>query len=70
MPASVSDEQAAMFYVNPGTALALVREWCRLGRIRASKKAHTCGAHPEWLIGRDELQRIRSEGLLPVPKLS
>jgi transposase len=42
-----------------------VREWCRLGRVRASKKAHARGAHPEWLISHEELQRLRNEGLLP-----
>lgn len=42
-----------------------VREWCRQGRVRASKKAYSRGAHPEWLIGHDELQRIRNEGLRP-----
>jgi transposase len=43
-----------------------VREWCRLGRVSASKKAHARGAHPEWLIGHKELQRLRNVGLLPL----
>ena len=47
-----------------------VREWCRLGRVRASKKAHARGAHPEWLIAHTELQRLRNEGLLPPAKPS
>ena len=47
-----------------------VREWCRLGRVLASKKAHARGAHPEWLIGHAELQRVRNEGLRPVAKVS
>ena len=42
-----------------------VREWCRLGRVRATKKPYARGAHTEWLIGHDELTRIRNEGLLP-----
>lgn len=42
-----------------------VREWCRLGRVTASKKAHARGAHPEWLIAHAELQRLRNEGLRP-----
>ena len=42
-----------------------VREWCRQGRVLASKKAYTRGAHPEWLISHEELQRVRSEGLRP-----
>lgn len=44
-----------------------VREWCRQGRIHASKKLYSRGAHPEWTISHEELQRIRNEGLLPVP---
>jgi hypothetical protein len=44
-----------------------VREWCRQSRVRAIKKAYARGAHAEWLIGHAELQRLRSEGLLPVP---
>jgi transposase len=43
-----------------------VREWCRLSRVRASKKAHARGAHPEWLISYEELQRLRNEGLRPL----
>lgn len=46
-----------------------VREWCRLGRVRAVKKTYARGAYPEWLIGHSELQRIRNEGLLPVAKV-
>ena len=42
-----------------------VREWCRQGRIHASKKPYARGAHPEWLISHDELTRIRNQGLLP-----
>ena len=42
-----------------------VREWCRLGRVRATKKPYARGAHTEWLISHDELTRIRNEGLLP-----
>jgi len=47
-----------------GKAEYTVREWCRQGRIRASKKSYSRGAHAEWLISRDELARFRSEGLL------
>lgn len=42
-----------------------VREWCRLGRVRASKTAHARGTHPEWRIAHAELHRLRNEGLLP-----
>ena len=41
------------------------REWCRLGRIRATKKNSGRGKHPAWAICHDELLRYRREGLLP-----
>ena len=49
-----------------GKADYTVREWCRLGRVRATKKRYARGAHTEWLISHDELKRIRNEGLLPI----
>jgi hypothetical protein len=42
-----------------------VREWCRLGRVRAEKKKCGRGATSEWIISHEELARIRNEGLLP-----
>ena len=51
-----------------GKAEYTVREWCRNGRIQASKKRYARGAHPEWLISHEELTRIRNEGLLPISR--
>lgn len=42
-----------------------VREWCRLGRVRAEKRICGRGSSKEWMISHDELQRIKSQGLLP-----
>ena len=51
-----------------GKAEFTVREWCRLGRIRASKRATGRGRSQEWMVSHDELTRVRNEGLLPQPK--
>jgi len=40
------------------------REWCRLGRVRASKKASGRGPFGAWAISHDELLRYQREGLL------
>ena len=53
-----------------GKAEYTVREWCRLGRIHASKRQYARGAYPEWRISHDELTRIENEGLLPIGKTS
>jgi hypothetical protein len=51
-----------------GKAEFTVREWCRLGRVRADKRQCGRGRSKEWMIPRAELQRIRTEGLLPLPE--
>jgi hypothetical protein len=48
-----------------GKAEFTVREWARLGRIRAEKKGSGRGKYQSWVISHDELLRIRKEGLLP-----
>jgi hypothetical protein len=48
-----------------GKAEFTVREWCRLGRIRAEKRHSGRGAHPAWVVSHQELLRYQREGLLP-----
>ena len=57
-----TDEVAAILQ----KARFTVREWCRLGRIHAEKRACGRGNTQEWIVSHDELSRIRNEGLLPV----
>lgn len=47
-----------------GKAEFTVREWCRNRRVRAQKRRCGRGRSTEWMISRDELDRIQSEGLL------
>ncbi len=55
------EEFAAMVNREPYT----VREWCRLGRIKAEKKQSGRGKHPLWVIAHAEVLRYEKEGLLP-----
>lgn len=48
-----------------GKAEFTVREWCRLGRIRAEKQLSGRGAFPAWCISHQELLRYQREGMLP-----
>ena len=47
-----------------GKAEFTVREWCRLGRIRAEKKGSGRGKYQSWVVAHSELLRIQREGLL------
>jgi len=51
-----------------GKAEFTVREWCRLGRVAASKRACGRGKFQEWIVSHEELTRLRNEGLLPIRK--
>ena len=42
-----------------------IREYCRLGRLKAEKRRSGRGAHPAWVISHAEWQRFQREGLLP-----
>ncbi len=54
------------FAMQVGRAEFTVRQWCRLGRIVARRKASGRGKHCAYAISREELQRYQREGLLPV----
>lgn len=49
-----------------GKAEFTVREWCRLGRVRAEKKGSGRGKFFAWVVCHDEVLRIQRDGLLPL----
>lgn len=48
-----------------GRSAFTCRQWCRLGRIAAQKKASGRGAHMSWAISHEEFLRYQREGLRP-----
>jgi len=57
-----STEQVAQIL---GKAEFTVREWCRLGRLKAEKRNSGRGSYPAWTISHLEIQRYYREGLMP-----
>jgi len=51
-----------------GKAEFTIREYCRLGRLRAEKRQSGRGKYPQWVLSNDELLRFQREGLLAVQK--
>ncbi len=48
-----------------GKASFTVREYARLGRINALKRPSGRGRASEWMISRNEIERVLNKGLLP-----
>ncbi len=53
-----------------GKAEFTVREWCRLGRLKAEKRKSGRGAHAAWVVSHGEVLRYQREGLRPSPESS
>jgi hypothetical protein len=51
-----------------GKAEFTVREWCRLGRIRAEKKGSGRGKFLAWVVSHDEVLRIQRDELLAMTR--
>jgi hypothetical protein len=51
-----------------GKAEFTIREYCRLGRLRAAKRQSGRGAYPQWVLSHAELERYRRNGLLPTQR--
>jgi hypothetical protein len=57
------EEAAAILRRRPYT----IREHCRLGRIRATKRDSGRGEFGEWAISREELEHVMAHGVRPMP---
>jgi hypothetical protein len=49
-----------------GKAEFTVRQWCRLGRLKATKRGSGRGASMSWAVAHGELKRFQEHGLLPL----
>ncbi len=58
------DEIAALI----GRAAYTVRQWCRLGRLQARKRACGRGRYLAWEIHADELRHYVNHGLRPITR--
>ena len=67
----IDERQVKEFYTTAeaaeilGRAEFTVREWCRLKRVKATKRPCGRGNAREWIIAHEELMRIKNFGLLP-----
>lgn len=52
-----------------GKAEFTIRQYCRLGRLRAEKRQSGRGAHQQWVLSHAELERYRRNGLLPAERI-
>lgn len=50
-----------------GRAKFTVSEWCRLGRVEATKRLCGRSGASEWMIAHAEVERVKNEGLRPDP---
>jgi hypothetical protein len=50
-----------------GKAEFTVREWARLGRIKAEKRQSGRGAYAAWVVSHPDLLRYQQHGLMPLP---
>src|SRR6516162_2962209 len=53
------------FSARVGKAGWTIREYCRLGRLRAEKRQSGRACHRQWVLSHTELERYRRDGLLP-----
>ncbi len=51
-----------------GKAEFTIREYCRLGRLRAEKRQSGRGSYPQWVLSHEELERYRRNGLLVIQR--